>query len=411
MKEKQANTQAICGRYRTACKKEKSKILDEYVQTTGYNRKYALHLLTLWGKETRVKIDGKWIRLKAGASKKRKKRAGNIIYGPEVIEALRLIWAFFWYKCGKILAPLMREQMAFLEDWEPFHITAAVKEKLLGISPATIDRRLREDKKKLAVRGKCGTKPGNLLKKHIPIRTYYPWNDRKPGFFEIDTVHHCGNRENGEFCLTLTATDVASGWVCLRSLLNKAHIWVFQELSGIYRDLPFPLLGIDSDNGAEFINDALLKWTGQNRIQFTRSRAYHKNDNCFVEQKNNACVRDYVGYYRFDSASEQEALAAVYQSLCPLLNYFLPTAKLVSKTRIGSTVKKVYDKPCSPYRRLLSSPDLSDAARAELTRRYKTYNPVLLQQEVHRTVDALMDLYRQKQSLRQQSLVTAALEN
>jgi hypothetical protein len=412
LKTKQALTGELAPQYRQAGKKEKSKMLDEYTRHTGYNRKYALHILTHWGKETWLTVDGKPVKLKAAPAAKRREGGGRKpLYGPEVIRSLRRVWEFFWFQCGKLLAPLLREQMPFIAAWNAFGITAEIREKLMTISPATIDRALKADRKKLAVRGISGTKPGNLLKKHIPVRTHYPWNERKPGFFEIDTVHHCGERDAGEFCLTLDATDVASGWVELRPLLNKAQKWVMEALPDIRSSLPFPLLGIDSDNGSEFINRSLLSWCDTNRITFTRARPYKKNDNCFVEQKNLTCVRDYVGYRRFDTASEHQAIGRLYRSLCPLLNYFLPTVKLVDKRRVGAKVRKVYDKPASPCQRLLASPDLSDEAGAELRRRYQSYNPVLLQQEVHRAVDALMELNRQKELMRHQSLADAALEH
>ncbi|MDR1985794.1 MAG: transposase, partial [Treponema sp.] len=292
---KKALTGELAPQYRKAGKKEKSKMLDEFVRHTGYNRKYALHLLTHWGKDAFLTVDGKPVKLKAGTAKRRKGGGRKPVYGPEVTACLRVIWAFFWYPCGKLLAPLIREQMAFFEDWQPFHITADIKPRLLTISPATIDRALKGDRKKLALRGKSGTKPGKLLKKHIPVRTHYPWDERKPGFFEIDTVHHCGERDAGEFCLTLTATDVSSGWTELRPLLNKAQKWVLEALPDIQSGLPFPLLGVDSDNGSEFINRSLLSWADSRRITFTRTRPYKKNDNCFVEQKNLKCVREYVG--------------------------------------------------------------------------------------------------------------------
>jgi hypothetical protein len=411
MKERQSLTRETCTRYRAGSKQEKTKILDEFTQVTGYHRKYALSVLTHWGKEKMVRLEGELIKVKAGTAKRRKGGGRKPVYGPEVIASLRIIWAFFWYRCGKLLSPFLRQQMGYLEVWEAFHITEDIKAKLLKISPATIDRALKGDRKRLALKGISGTKPGKLLKKHIPIRTHYPWSDRKPGFFEIDTVHHCGDRDAGEYCLTLNATDVASGWVELRALLNKAQKWTFEQLSALPDTLPFPLLGVDSDNGSEFINKTLSSWCDKNRIAFTRSRPYKKNDNCFVEQKNLACVRDYIGYARFDTPSEREALAAVYRSLCPLLNYFLPTVKLIDKTRVGSKVRKVYDQPVSPYQRLLSSPDLPDTVKAELTRRYHRYTPVLLQQEVHRAVDALMGLHRQKDLIRHQSLAAAALED
>ena len=384
MQEKKAITREISKRYQKAGKKEKTRILDEIIKTTGYNRKYILHVLTNFVKTTiHQKPSGK---RKTGGGRKQ-------IYTDEFKTALRAIWVFFWYRCGKILSPFIREQIKYLVP--AFQITAEVKRLLLKVSPATIDRILKEDKKKLILKGKSLTKPGTLLKKQIPIRTYYADADKKPGFFEVDTVHHCGTSETGEFCLTLTATDVYSGWVELRPTLNKAAKWVFEALLDIKTSLPFPLLGMDSDNGFEFINSTVLKWCRSERIQFTRTRSYRKNDNCFVEQKNFSCVRNFVGYYRFSGKEQTQALASVYRCLCPLLNFFIPTFKLASKTRVGSKIKKVYDKNAqSPYQRLLASPDISNKVKAELMRVYKLHNPVKLQQEVHKALDVLMSLNR-----------------
>ena len=396
MWEKKALTREVSKRYQKAEKKEKTVILNELVKTTGYNRKYVVHVLANWGKTAAVNMDGETVRLTASPHKRRKGGGRKPKYSGDFIIVLRKIWAFFSYRCGKILAPFMREQMRFLE--QPFRLTEQDKALLLSVSPSTIDRLLKQDKRKLALKGRSGTKPGKLLKKQIPVRTYYADADKKPGFFEIDTVHHCGTSDSGEFCLTLTATDVYSGWVELRPTLNKAYKWVFQALLDIKSSLPFPLMGIDSDfsprdNGSEFINAALLKWCRDERIQFTRARAYRKNDNCFVEQKNYSCVRNFVGYYRFCAAAERDALADVYRSLCPLLNFFMPTIKLISKTRVGTKIKKVYDKNViSPYRRLLASPDLCVEAKTELSRRFALYDPVKLQREVHNAVDALVSL-------------------
>jgi len=393
MQEKKALTREISKRYQQAGKKEKTRILDELVETTKYNRKYILHVLANWGKTTTIRLSGQTVRLKACPKKRRKGGGRKPIYTDDFIIVLRAIWAFFWYRCGKILAPFIRSQIKHLEP--AFRITPEVKKLLLRISPATIDRVLKVDKKKLNLKGKSLTKPGSILKKQIPIRTYYADADKKPGFFEIDTVYHCGTSDSGDFSLTLTATDVYSGWIELRALLNKAHKWVLEALQDIKTSLPFPLMGLDSDNGGEFINNALFKWTHAEHIQFSRTRAYQKNDNCFVEQKNFSCVRNFVGYYRYSSATEVAALADAYRSLCPLLNFFMPTQKLKSKTRVGSKVKKVYDKNIqSPYQRLLASPDISDEVKLELNRRYVLYDPVRLQQKVHKVIDTLMSLNR-----------------
>jgi hypothetical protein len=349
------------------------------------------------------------VKLKAGTRKRRKGGGRKPIYTGEFIFVLRKIWTFFWFRCGKILAPFIRENIRFLET--PFHITPEIRELLLKVSPSTIDRLLKAEKKKLSLKGKSGTKPGKLLKKHIPIRTYFADVDKKPGFLEVDTVHHCGFSESGEFCLTLTATDVYSGWVEFRPTLNKANKWVFEALGDVKDSLPFPLLGMDSDNGQEFINYAVLKWCQEHKIQFTRTRPYRKNDNCYVEQKNNSAVRNFIGYERFTGDTERDALAAVYHSLCPLLNYFVPTQKLLSKTRVGAKVKKVYDKNIqSPYKRLMVSQYLDDEVKAELKRRFEQYDPVKLQKEVHDAVDALMKHNRKKELEGAQALALAALK-
>jgi hypothetical protein len=401
LSEKKALTAEVGRRYRKAEKKAKGLILDEFCRNTGYARKYAIHVLSHMGKSKYIRVEGELVKMTACAPKKRKKGGGRkAIYGPEVAEALKKAWAFFWYLCGKKLAPLMKEIMDFLVKWPEFRITEEIAEKLMKISPATIDRLLRAEKKKLGTKGISGTKPGKWLKNQIPVRVYYPWDDRKPGFFEIDTVHHCGDHDSGEFCLTLTCTDVFSGWVELRPLLNKAQKWVMEGLADVKDSLQFPLLGLDSDCGSEFINKTLYSWCDTNHIQFTRSRSYHKNDKC---------VREYVGYYRYSTPQEYEALKKVYLSLCPLLDYFLPVMKLASKERIGAKIKKVYDKPMSPYKRLLSSKDLSPQVKAKLTRRYHSYNPVLLQQEVHKAVNALIELYRQKDDSGSGSLADRAL--
>jgi len=409
MQEKKSLTREISKRYQQAGKKEKTKILDEVVKTTGYNRKYALHILANWGKTTSVIISAKTVRLCASPKKRMKGGGRKPVYTEEFTKTLRAIWVFFWYRCGKIMAPFMKEQMKYLV--KPFGITKENRELLLKVSPATIDRKLKADKKELAFKGKSGTKPGNLLKKQIPVRTYYADADKKPGFFEIDTVHHCGHTDSGEFCLTLSATDVYSGWIELRPLLNKAHKWVLEEIADIKASLPFPFLGLDSDNGSEFINSAMQKWCVEENIQFTRARAYHKNDNCFVEQKNNSCVRNFVGRGRFTSVAERDALAAVYTSLCPLLNYFMPSIKLIGKIKIGSKIKKVYDKNViSPYQRLLASHELDDNAKDEMSKRLKRYNPVMLQRDVHKAVDYLVSLNKAKELDGVNSLVVSALQ-
>ena len=262
------------------------------------------------------------------------------------------------------------------------------------ISPARIDFYLRPDKAALRIKGESCTKAAGGLKTRIPIRTCYTSEEREtPGFLQIDTVHHCGQSTKGEYNLTLTATDVFSGWICLYPLLNKAFKWTFEALKDIKNTLPFPLLEFHSDNGAEFINHATEKWCNdpEHPVPFTRSRHHKKNDNAFVEQKNGAVVREYAGYYRLENAASQELLAAVYRPLVPLLNFFMPTMKLIGKTRVGSKEIKKYDEPKSPYQRLMESPVLDAAVKERLKAERALYNPVALQHDVNCSINALFD--------------------
>jgi hypothetical protein len=405
MKEKQALTRETSKRYQRTSKKGKSLILNEFCETTGYHRKYALALLAHWGETTWVTLDGKPVKLKAGTAKRRKKGGGRKPRYIAALAPLTAIWEFFDFMSGKRLAPFMREQLRRLKPFGEFGITPEAYRLLKAISPATIDRLLRPERKKRELKGRSATRPGKLLKHQIPIRVFYSWDERKPGFFELDTVVHDGGNASGEYCCTLNATDVSSGWVELRALPNRAHRWVMEAVSQFPAQLPFPLRGIDSDNGGEFINHQLFAWCTDHGIQFTRSRSYHKNDNCFVEQKNDMTIRHTVGYRRYDTQEACNTLAAVYRPLCPLLNFFYPSSKLITKERRGAKVHKSYDPPKTPYQRLLDSPDLPDTVKDELRSRAKALHPVTLKRLVNQALDHLFALREQR------SLVDAALDD
>jgi hypothetical protein len=379
-----------------AAKVEKKKILDEFCRTTGYHRKYAIGLLNRWGSYEVVVIEGKPVKVVVGTPRKRSKRVGRPIYNGVVRKALREIWELFDYQCGKRLVVLMRTNMEVLREQPELKIDQATAVKLLQISAATVDRILKPERKRLQIKGRSHTKHGPTLKHQIPVRTHYSWDERLPGFFELDTVHHDGGAASGEYCATLNATDVYSGWVELRALRNRAHRWVKESVVEIRSSLPFALVGLDSDNGGEFINHTLYEYCTAQLIEFTRGRAYRKNDNCFVEQKNDLAVRRTVGYYRFDTDEEFEALQEVYSHLCPLLNYYYPSMKLVQKTRIGAKVKKVYDEPKPPYQRLLESPHVSQEVKDELRRRAKQLHIVKQKRLVDESVAGLLRLYEQK---------------
>jgi hypothetical protein len=264
-----------------------------------------------------------------------------------------------------------------------------LREQLLTISAATLDRLLAPTKHQARLKGRSGTRPGTLLKQHIPIRTSADWNDAAPGFCEVDLVAHDGGAAVGEYCHTLTLTDVATAWTETEAVQNKAQIHVFAALQEIRRRMPFPLLGLDSDNGSEFINHELWRYCDLHQITFTRSRAYKKNDNCYVEQKNNSVVRRTVAYYRYDRPEQQMLLHELYHLLRLYANFFLPVMKLKEKIRTGSHLTRHYDSPKTPFKRLLEHPQLSDVVKKALLREYNTLNIVTLKRELNRLQDEL----------------------
>ena len=387
MKEKQAVTREYKPRYQKASKRDKKALLDEFTKLTGYHRKSAVRLLRAKPvKQVVIYMKGKAVKVKP-EKKRPANRKGKRVYTDGVIKCLRHVWAFFWYKCGKILAPLMRQQMRYIAGWPAFGITEETAEKLIKISPATIDRYLRKDKESLKLKSKSMTKPAASLKSRIPVRTFYTSEERKkPGFRQIDTVHHCGQATSGQYIHTLTVTDIATGWIELYPLPNNAHRWVFEALADVKNTSVLPVLEFHSDNGSEFINRVTEKWCKDENILFTRSRDRKKNDNCFVEQKNGAVVREYVGRDRLEGFEEQALLKEIYTHLVPLLNYFMPTQKLKRKTRTGSKESKSYDEPRSPYHRLMEFTGLPREIKNSLADQITLYNPVQLQHNVNKAV-------------------------
>ena len=397
MSERKSLTRENARRYRRAPdKKSKQKILDEFVANTGYHRKYAIGLLGSWGKKVLRHIEGKPVKIVIGQPRKRRKRMGNSVYGKAVRKALELIWELFDYMCGKRLAVLIRMNIEMIAAQPELDIDQQVKAKLIRISPATIDRLLTRKRKATSLKGRSHTRPGTLLKHNIPIRTSFDWDERVAGFFELDTVAHDGGAASGEYCYSLDATDVASGWTEIRALRNRAHTWVKQEVEQIRAELPFQLQGVDSDNGGEFINYQLWDYCKENHLLFTRSRPYRKNDNCFVEQKNDMAIRRTVGYYRFDTEEEFLALQEVYLHLCPLLNFYYPSMKLIEKIREGERVKRIYEPPKPAYQRLLESETVEQEVKEELRRRATSLHIVKQKHLVDRAVARLMRAYENK---------------
>jgi hypothetical protein len=381
MAERKAVTRQMVTRYRSGSKGVKTQLLEELCELTGWHRDHARKALRQAARGT-------------PPSPPRRRRVRT--YGQEVLVPLRRIWAVLDAPSGKRLAPFMAEVIGAMERAGELPVDPAVRDKLLRVSAATIDRLLAPERRRLQVKGRTGTKPGSLLRAQIPIRTFAEWDEARPGFFEVDLVAHDGGDPRGEFCQTLTLTDVATGWTEVRALQNKAQRWVHEAMAEVARSLPFPLVGLDSDNGSEFINHNLLAWCAEREVTFTRSRPWRKNDNCFVEQKNWAVVRRAAGYLRYDSPEELRVLRQLYRLLVPYVNFFQPQMKLLEKTRTGARVRRRYDTPRTPYQRIQASPDLADAAKVALTTAYEQLNPVALKRDIARHQHALLMLAKRR---------------
>jgi hypothetical protein len=386
MKARQEVTKATAGQYRGASKKEKSKILDQFIGTTGYSRWYARLVLRHEGR--RLQTDQQTIVVVERKSRTKRKRARR--YDERVQTALVKLWRIMDYICGKRLQPMLPELLPVLERYNEFGCDRETRAKLLRISAASIDRLLQPERRKYELRGRSGTKPGTLLKKQIPIRTFAEWDEQRPGFVEIDLVAHDGGLAAGDYCQTLDLTDIATTWTETLAVRNKAQSWVFAALKEMRQKLPFSLLGIDSDNGSEFINKYLVEYCQKQKLSFTRSRPYRKNDNCFVEQKNYSVVRRAVGYARYDTEAQLHLLNELYATLRLYTNFFQPTMKLKSKERVGSKVIKRYDRAQTPYQRVLAAPQVSEAEKARLRAQYKTLNPAALKRKLMRLQERLM---------------------
>jgi hypothetical protein len=376
MSQRQAVTKAIATRYRRASRVEKGVILDELCATTGWHRNHARKAL---GAALRPRV-----------VRARKPRAP--VYGPEVVVALRFCWAVLGAPTGKRLAPVLPDLVARLRRFGELEVSDEVAALLVAMSPATIDRRLAPDRAGLVLRGRSHTKPGSLLKDAIPIRTWAQWDDAVPGFVEIDLVGHEGGHAMGEHAYTLTVTDIATGWTENRSVPNKARKWVIAALEEIAKIMPFPIIGVDSDNGSEFINHNLLHWCEQRKITFTRSRAGNSNDGAHVEQKNWAVVRTVVGYHRYDTAAELLLLNKIWLLQSQITNYFLPQQKLVSKVRDGAKVTKKYDLPTTPHHRAERHMQVSVEDKTIMDDVLDGLNPAAIQRQIQALTAELLTL-------------------
>lgn len=371
---------AIYTRYRKASKELRTVILNEFCHVCGYHRKYAIRLL-----------NGPAPQKPASARKTRRPS-----YPAKVISVLSLIWEAAGYPCSQRLKALLPLWLPWAQ--KRFPLSAQLQEQLLSISPSTIDRRLKAKRRLLKKRLYGRTKPGTLLKHHIPIKTD-SWDVTTPGFTEIDLVSHSGNSETGEFIHSLNVTDIHSTWVESRAVMGKGQAGVLDAMKEIEQALPFKLLGIDSDNGSEFINYHLKAFCDQKQIQFTRGRPYKKNDNAHIEQKNWTHVRKIFGYLRYDALPAQQAMNDLYRNeLRTLQNLFLPSMKLIGKVRVGSKLTRRYDKPQTPLERVAACPQADPLKLAELQKLRDATDPFALAKTVEQKLERIYQLANQRVS-------------
>jgi len=383
MKTRKSILQSFINDYKKASKKEKSKILDVYIQQTLHNRKYVIS-----------KLNSKNIQKFALIPKKRKS-----FYDYKIIEYLKILWELFDQPCGQRLKHQIHNELDRLIKFNEINPTKEEREKLLKISSVTIDRKLKKHKKNQKLKTNSVTPKGNHFRSKIPQNL--TWSNPSIGYVEIDLVAHNGGNPYGDYIYTLSVTDIATQWWEGQAIKGKGSFGVKQALQEIKKRIPFKLKGIDSDNGSEFINDQLLQYCKNNGIEFTRSRPYHKNDNAYVEQKNWTHVRKMMGNHRFDIEAELLVLNHLYsKELATYKNFFQVNYKLESKEWIHNKRIRQYEKNLmTPYQRVIASDKITSTEKENLKNIYENLNPAELKRKIDKTIQILFTVNQQKSEL------------
>ena len=390
MATRKAITRALAVRYRDASKELKGEVLDTVCGLTGYHRDYARRAL-------RTALKPRPVRPRAPRAPK---------YDANVVRALEKCWAVLNAPAGKRLAPMLGELVPVLRRHGELDLDDEAAGLPAGMSAATIDRKLAVARSRMLPRGRSHTKPGSMLKSRIAMRTWADHDEDTPGFVEVDLVGHEGGNSRGRFCFTLTVVDIATGWTENRTVSDKRQASVVEALTDVVTHLPFPIKGIDADNGGEFINDQLYRYCRNNKLKFTRSRSGNSNDGAHVEQKNWTTVRQLVGYLRYDTDAERDLLNQIWALQSLIGNHFYPQQKLISKVRDGAKVTKRYDRPQTPYARAMAHPAVKPLRRRRLAAQHASFNPAAVQRQIQALCADLLALATAKNQPATKPVVT-----
>lgn len=367
--------EAIAARYQSGTRIEKRKILDEFVEVTGFHRKHAIRALRKTEKKVEATAKASWARR----------------YDEAALAALTVLWETADRICGKRLKEGIPTLLAAMERHGHLQLDIGVRQQLLTMSAATMDRLLKPVRD-VARQGRRRTTINTALRKSIVVRTFSDWNDPPPGYFEMDMVAHCGKSVAGSHVHSLVLTDIASGWTEAAAMVVREQTLVTVTVEEVQQRLPFPILGLDVDNDSAFINDTVVSYCKERRVELTRSRAYKKNDQAWIEQKNGAVVRRLVGYGRLEGAAAATALGSLHEVARLYVNFFQPSFKLKSKTRQGAKVSKKYEAPATPYERLLASDRVTNDCKEQLRQIFSALDPVQLLNQIREAQRILADL-------------------
>lgn len=365
LETKQSVIRELARKYKKSSKRAKGDILDKLVSLTGYHRKYA----------------GSALRQPPIKNRKSIRRMTKSRYS-QIFFILKELWIISNYATGKRLTAVIPLYLDALVRHQELVVSGGEKQLLLTISPATADRLLVHERKKITLKCRSRTKPGSLLKSQIPIRTFADWDNAKAGFLEIDLVHHCGDSPSGEYLHTLDTVDVATGWNECAAFMGRSRSYTIMAVEEIKQRLPFPLLGLDFDSGAEFVNWHFIWYCQQQKITYTRAREGKKNDQAYIEQQNYSVVRRFVGYARLETWQQLKILNQLYQKLSDYQNFFQPVMRLKEKKRDGARVTRRYEKAKTAYQRVLEHSEIKAAVKKKLKKRFLKLNPKALLLEI-----------------------------